>query len=116
MARFVKRKSVGATLRALLLPIGLFILLFYLLMQGVSMISKTASGEGLKAARQAVVRISVQCYALEGVYPPSLAYMREHYGLAVDTEKYIVDYVCIASNLMPDITVLERGKGGAANG
>ena len=50
---------------------------------------------------------AVSCYAAEGVYPPSLEYMKEHYGIRFDEERYMVDYQVIASNLMPDITVLE---------
>ena len=53
-------------------------------------------------------RTAVSCYASEGFYPPDLAYMRQHYGLEFNEEDYIVHYQWIASNWMPDITVLER--------
>ena len=56
----------------------------------------------------ALFAAAVQCYAVEGIYPPDLGYMREHYGLQVDEERYLVDYRCFASNLTPDITVLPR--------
>ncbi len=52
-------------------------------------------------------RTAVACYAAEGIYPPDLEYMEEHYGIHIDKEKYIVMYSPVASNLMPDITVLE---------
>ena len=66
------------------------------------------AGSVASAAEQAVRRAAVQCYAVEGIYPPDLGYMRDHYGLQVDEERYLVDYRCFASNLMPDITVLPR--------
>ena len=50
----------------------------------------------------------VACYATEGIYPPDLEYLKEHYGLQVDEERYTVHYSAIAENLMPDITVLEN--------
>lgn len=53
-------------------------------------------------------RTAVACFAAEGRYPPSLGYMREHYGIQINDELYAVDYVVFADNLMPDITVLER--------
>ena len=48
------------------------------------------------------------CYAAEGFYPPDVAYMQEHYGLQLDNNRFTVRYVLQASNLMPDITVLDK--------
>ena len=53
-------------------------------------------------------RTAVSCYASEGFYPPSVEYMQIHHGLQFEEEKYIIRYERFASNLMPDITVLER--------
>ena len=50
-------------------------------------------------------RASVQCYAIEGRYPPSLEYLAQHYGIQIDKERYDVFYSGFASNFMPDITV-----------
>ena len=38
----------------------------------------------------------------------SLDYLKEHYGITYDPEKYIVDYEIIGSNLMPDVKVFAR--------
>ena len=64
--------------------------------------------EDKQQLEQALRRTAVCCYALEGVYPPDVDYMRSHYGLQYDQEAYTVHYPLFASNLMPDITVLER--------
>jgi len=48
------------------------------------------------------------CYAAEGVYPPDLEYLKDHYGLQVDEARYTVYYSIFAENLMPDITILEN--------
>lgn len=53
-------------------------------------------------------RTAVSCYASEGFYPPSVEYMKNHYGLQFEEERYMVHYERFASNLMPDITILER--------
>lgn len=45
---------------------------------------------------------------MEGSYPESLDYLKEHYGITYDPEKYIVDYEIIGSNLMPDVKVFAR--------
>lgn len=64
--------------------------------------------EALRIARESIMRGAIRCYALEGVYPPSYDYLRENYGIQVDEEKYTVFYDIFASNMMPDVTVIEK--------
>lgn len=64
--------------------------------------------QSMAQLEQAVRRSCTACYAAEGVYPPSLEYLQEHYGLQVDDSRYTVRYSAIGENLMPDITVLEN--------
>lgn len=64
--------------------------------------------EGRQQLEIALRRAAVTCYAAEGVYPPTLAYLTEHYGVQVDTDRYNVFYEVFAENLMPEITVLEK--------
>ena len=64
--------------------------------------------EDLRQLEETLRRGCVACYAAEGVYPPDLEYLKEHYGLQVDENQYTVRYDVFAENLMPDITVLEN--------
>ena len=64
--------------------------------------------EDLRQLEQSLRRGCVACYAAEGVYPPDLDYLKDHYGLQVDEARYTVRYDIFAENLMPDITVLEN--------
>lgn len=64
--------------------------------------------EGLGQLENALRRAAVSCYAAEGFYPPDVDYMRQRYALQWDETRYIVHYERFASNLMPDITVLEK--------
>lgn len=66
---------------------------------------------GKSAIRDAVLRSAVQCYAVEGVYPPSLEYLEAHYGLRVNHEDYVIFYDVFASNQLPNVRVLARGEG-----
>lgn len=50
---------------------------------------------------KAMRRCITSCYALEGCYPPSLSYMKEHYGLQYDEDIFFVDYRPVASNIRP---------------
>ncbi len=66
---------------------------------------------GRQQLETALRRAAVACYASEGVYPPTLEYLTEHYGVQINMDQYIVFYEIFADNLMPDITVLEKGSG-----
>ena len=59
----------------------------------------------------AVLRSAMECYAVEGVYPESLDYLEQHYGLRVNHRDYIVTYEVFASNQPPSIQVLLKGEG-----
>lgn len=75
-------------------------------LNGVTSLLHRAETEGAETLRQGITRACVQCYAIEGRYPPSVAYLEERYGIQIDEERYNVFYSGFASNLMPDITVI----------
>ena len=68
--------------------------------------ARTLSTESAEAIEDAVSRIARQCYVVEGVYPPNLAYMEENYGLKVNKEDYVIEYSAFSSNLPPLIKVV----------
>ncbi len=59
--------------------------------------------------RDAVTRAAVACYAIEGRYPPSASYLKEHYGVVWNEDRYIVTCDTFAQNVMPEIRVLAVG-------
>ena len=63
---------------------------------------------GRQQLEETLRRTAVACYAAEGFYPPDVAYMTENYGLRYDADAYMIHYTIFASNLMPDITVVEK--------
>jgi hypothetical protein len=71
-------------------------------------IADISQRQGLLLTRQAVTRTAVECYASEGIYPPSVKYMEENYGLKYDHTKYVIFYDAFASNIMPEIEIYEK--------
>ena len=63
-----------------------------------------------EAIEKAVISSAVQCCSIEGNYPSDIEYLKENYGLQIDEEKYIIVYQVVGSNVMPEVTVLEKGK------
>lgn len=90
----------------LLVPAALAVLLMFT--SALSNLDEGRQSEGRRQLEEAVRRGAVACYAAEGAYPPDLEYLEAHYGLQVDRERYTVVYEVFASNLMPDVTVLEN--------
>ncbi|MCD7947763.1 MAG: hypothetical protein LUG13_05635 [Oscillospiraceae bacterium] len=83
-------------------------LLLAVLLSVSQFLSERSENENHILLQRAVQRAAVECYALEGFYPTSLAYLEEHYGVAIEESAFFVDYQYVAANLMPDITVLPR--------
>ena len=61
----------------------------------------------MKILQDAVLRATVQCYAIEGMYPPDVQYLEDNYGVVYDHDRFIVHYEVFASNILPDITVVD---------
>lgn len=102
-----QRKRLRRILSILLAPVGFLAAVLWL----VTAVSDLASGQDEEAMQQleeSLRRSAVACYAAEGVYPPDLAYLEEHYGVQIDEKHFTVYYDAFASNMMPDITVLEK--------
>jgi len=62
--------------------------------------------EQTAAVKEAILRAAAHAYALEGSYPPTLAYLEENYGLILDHERYSYVYEAFASNIRPEVEVL----------
>jgi hypothetical protein len=93
---------------------GLIVLILILLLIALLAVlrfghsGRDVSEEGAEAIRETVRRSALQCYVVEGVYPPDLEYLENNYGLQINTEDYYVVYDCFASNLPPTIRVIAR--------
>ena len=89
----------------LVLGLILVLALVTLLACGSRMESRDLRDEGAAAIQSAIERGALQCYAVEGVYPPTLEYLEENYGLKVNTRDFYIRYDIFASNIAPEITV-----------
>lgn len=102
-----KRRS---SLPGYLFSILLLGVVLYLFLCSVGAMQSRTQEDQLKALTDAIRRASVQCYSIEGRYPPSVEYLEENYAVVIDRNRYHVFYDGWASNIMPDITVLPAVK------
>ncbi len=94
-------------------PLAVFLAAALSLAAGLGFWAAQVSGrnlyeEGAASLKDAIRRGALQCYAVEGVFPPSLEYLEEHYGVRVNRESFAVSYDAFASNQPPDIRVAVR--------
>ena len=107
MNRFESHKGLNK-IRLIPLPILAFILLFFLFLGGVSSVSDTTYEKQEESLHTAIERSVIQCYAVEGTYPPSLTYLEDHYGITYNHDLFFVDYQVYGSNIFPETTVLRK--------
>ena len=102
------RNRISAIFRWLAALLAVLCLIFFI--TSLASVDRQQGEEGRQQLETALRRAAVACYAAEGVYPPTVEYLQEHYGVQIEEERYIVFYEIFANNLMPDITVLEKER------
>lgn len=108
MKRFQYTKQSNNS-RGFLLSIGAFLIVLLLFLQGIDSLSDNTVKRQKEALENAITRNITYCYAVEGTYPESLSYLKEHYGLVYDEERFYVDYRTSGANILPDVTIIEKG-------
>jgi len=84
------------------------LIMVYMIVNMVRFGENTA-GRQMQSLEDIIRKAAVQCYALEGAYPPNVAYLRDNYGLILDETKYLYFYdATFGSNMMPDIMVISK--------
>jgi len=107
MKRSIYRKGFFDFLRSAIAPILFTVAVMAMIVFGLQQTEESSRAEGLRVLEDSIRRAVVICYAVEGRYPSSIEYIEEHYGIHIDRTKYVVHYDVFASNLLPDITVIE---------
>lgn len=71
--------------RNLLLSVLLFTVIICLFVFSLQNTSTSARSESRQVTEAAIERALVTCYAVEGMYPASVEYLEEHYGVLMIT-------------------------------
>lgn len=108
--RYGNKKTIFDKISGQALGIIMFFIILPLFVFAVSGIAGSSLDRQEKALRSAIERSVVNCYCVEGTYPPSLDYIVEHYGLTYDEDTFFVDYMPIGANILPDVTIMRRGE------
>ncbi|WP_044933519.1 hypothetical protein [Butyrivibrio sp. AC2005] len=105
-----KKESFMSGVLGFIIPTVILVAVVVFFFIGVTQISDSTLDKQEDSLYTAIERDIVQCYSLEGIYPPSLEYLEEHYALVYNKDLFFVDYRPIASNIYPDVTIIRKGK------
>ncbi len=99
----IKRNNRAETI---VISAVVFVLIFIVFLFAVSKASEGSIHEQRQSLSDAVDRAIIQCYVTEGKYPESFEYLQENYGIIYDEDQFRVDYVIYASNMRPEVTII----------
>ncbi len=91
-----------------IISVIIFASIVFVFVMAVEYSGRSSIEKQQESLENAISRDIVQCYSIEGMYPPDLEYLEQHYGLTYDKSIFFVDYQPIAGNLYPDYTVILR--------
>ncbi len=103
----MRRHRYSTIIKVLMLFLVLVIAVFCLT-GAVSKMNEGQQAESLEQLDLSIRKATMTCYATEGVYPPTIEYLEDNYGIQIDRSRFTVFYEVMAMNMMPDITVMEN--------
>lgn len=99
-----KRTNLGLGIALIALVIALAVALW----ASFGVLSEQSKEQSAITIRETILDQAMQCFAVEGCYPPTLKYLEDHYGLSVDKEGFVITYEAFASNILPSVVVVPR--------
>jgi len=67
----------------------------------------SSRAEAKRILEDSIRRAVISSYAIHGRYPESIAYIEENFSIHIDWTRFVVHYQIFASNVFPDIAVIE---------
>ena len=105
--RSIFRKSVWDVLRGFIVPVLFTVAVMGMIIYGLRQTEEASRAEGLRVLEDSIRRAVITAYAIDGRYPGSIEDIVGQFGINIDETRFVVHYRIFASNIMPDITVLE---------
>lgn len=102
-----QQQNTAPLIKSMVIPLLIFAFFVIIFLIGVKNVASVAADESREILQDAVMRTTVQCYAIEGMYPPNVAYLEDNYGLTFDRDRFIVHYEVFADNIPPEVFVID---------
>ena len=74
-------------IKGLVITVTVFAVVVAIFLYGFISATNTVRSQQKALLEKAIDRAVINCYAIEGSYPESVAYLEEHYGVVINHEK-----------------------------
>lgn len=101
-AEIARRRRMRAVWTILLVIVAVAVIV------AISASRSVAREQAVASVRSSIVAAAVQCCAVEGSYPSSLAHLEEVYGVVINHNDYVVNYEWLGDNVPPSVVVKLR--------
>lgn len=102
------KKQRSFTIIKVILLFAVLAVAVFCLYKATAKMNHGQQAESLKQLDRSIRKATMTCYATEGIYPPTIQYLKDNYGIQIDESRFTVFYEAFAKNMMPDITVMEN--------
>lgn len=102
------KREINFTPVKMALLIAIMVLAVFCLYKGVQKMENGQQAESVKQLDSSIRKAVLTCYATEGVYPPTVDYLKQNYGIQIDEDRFAVFYEVFGDNIMPEITIVEK--------
>lgn len=102
------KREINFTPIKMALLIAIMVLAVFCLYKGVQKMENGQQAESVKQLDSSIRKAVLTCYATEGVYPPTVDYLKQNYGIQIDEDRFAVFYEVFGDNIMPEITIVEK--------
>ena len=104
------RKNSKVPYLGVMLSAAIFALIVGVFLIYLNSLSEHSGSESKKITEQAIHRALISCYAIEGVYPSSVEYLEENYGVLIDHSRYEINFQTAGANVIPAVELIEVDK------
>lgn len=104
MAVYEKQKRIFVRCITSILLVAIFLIILF----AIDKVGSVSSKETLKQIETTIERSVVCYYAIYGVYPANYNELLEFSNLQIDSSKYLVHYDIFATNVFPEVRVVEK--------
>lgn len=102
------RKEIAMGRARAVVVVCLVVLMLVACIAGVLSFQESTKEQSATSIKDSIISSAMQCYAIEGSYPPSLRHLKDVYGLTVNENDYIIHYEWFADNIPPSVAVSAR--------
>ena len=106
--RQVFESNIFIKLAKSIVPLLFTLAIIAMINVGIMQAGEANEAEGVRILEEALMRVAVHSYAVNGYFPESLAYIEEHFAVYIDRSRFVVHYNIFAANMLPDIRVFLR--------